>query len=251
MNKLTAAAMAIVALGFVSTAASAQVVTSAGDLILGFQLAGSPTNYEVDLGAISQFTATATLDLSSDLKVSDLTSTYGANWADTTAGVNWGAAATNAGSGNSANNIVLTSQTKPAGLAKASLGVPAGVVNNYETQSGGISGATAAGTSKSALIGNAGAPANTINASWTSTFSNLQTLGDLQTTGASSIDLYQFNGGQFSGTTADLGTLKLSSTGGLTFTGVNAAAVPEPSAYALGICAVLLFVVLRRRATVA
>ena len=47
--------------------------------------------------------------------------------------------------------------------------------------------------------------------------------------------------------TDELGTFSLSSGGVLTFTGADAAAVPEPSAYALGICAAVLFFVLRRR----
>jgi hypothetical protein len=49
------------------------------------------------------------------------------------------------------------------------------------------------------------------------------------------------------GTPTELGTFTVSSAG-VTF---NAAAVPEPSAYALGICAFLLFWVLKRRNSIA
>jgi hypothetical protein len=77
-------------------------------------------------------------------------------------------------------------------------------------------------------------------------------------TGAGSDELYSFTPQSQTGSginktfpyALDLGTFSLSSAGVLTFTG-SAAAVPEPSAYALGICAALLFLVLRRRSTVA
>jgi hypothetical protein len=69
-----------------------------------------------------------------------------------------------------------------------------------------------------------------------------------------SIELYGFQ--EVSGrganlTPNDLGSFSLNSSGVLTYNGINAAAVPEPSAYALGICAILLFIVLKRRHSVA
>jgi hypothetical protein len=258
MNKLTMAALALTVLGFASTAASAQVVTTAGDLILGFQLSSSPTDLELDLGAASLFTTTATLTLTSNLSTADLISAFGSGWASTTAGsgVNWGAAANAgvAGSSTQKYNLDLTSL--------ASAGTPSGkgtnTLNGYyqditqlTTGSGGISGATAASTSTSALIGNSGSPASGIAASYTSQEGKLVGLdSNIEQTGAGSDELYAYIGTGNSGTVTDLGKLTLTSTGALTFTG-SAAAVPEPSAYALGICAVLLFIVLRRRHSVA
>jgi hypothetical protein len=259
MNKLTVAALALVSMAFASTAASAQVTTSPGDLILGFQITAapnsSPTDLEVDLGSYSLFTTTATIDLSSKLSVNDLISAFGSGWANGTAGVgvNWGAAA-NAAGGTSATkyNLDITSVgAKPNGLGTNTLNGYYQDIVGLTGGSGGINGSPVASTSTSALIGNSGSPASGIANSYTGQESKLAGLnGNIEMTGAGTDELYQYVGAGNTGSTVDLGTLKLTSAGGLTFTG-SAAAVPEPSAYALGICAVLLFIVLRRRATVA
>jgi hypothetical protein len=262
MNKLTVAALALVSMGFAATAASAQTVTTTpGDLILGFEITAapnaSPTDLEIDLGPESQFIATSTINLSSKLNVNDLISTFGATWSSNVAGVgaSWGAAADiPGGTGFNANNLILTSTAaKPNGVSYSTLHGYYGDISGLTNNSDSINGKPVAGTSSSALLGNSGAPASGIADSWTSQRGNLTGLNqNIEQTGAGTDELYEYigNGTAAQSSTVDLGTLTLSPTGALTFTG-SAAAVPEPSAYALGICAVLLFIVLRRRATVA
>ena len=258
MNKLTVAALALTAVGFASTAASAQVVTSTGDLVLGFQLAGNPTDLEVDLGSQSLFTPTAVLNLSSDLSVNDLTNTFGANWTSGTSGtgVQWSVSGDVPGSGVSKYNLDVTS-TVTLGSASgtgANILKPYNVdIANLVTGGGGLSGATAAGTSVSALIGSQASPASGIANSYTSQEPQIASLtANIEQTGAGSVDLFQYQATSTSaGTVVDLGTFTLGSNGSLNFNGISATATPEPSAYALGICAALLFLVLRRRASVA
>src|ERR1700691_5007668 len=88
MKKLITSSAAILAsVALLHTAATAQVAPPSqppeGDLILGFQTAspntGSSDNLEVDLGSDSLFTTSATLNLSSELAVSDITGDYGSN----------------------------------------------------------------------------------------------------------------------------------------------------------------------------
>ena len=253
MNKLTMAALALVALGFASTAASAQVAAGNNDVILGFQIAsgtGSNTNLEVDLGSISQFSKTAVLTLN-QLNVNDLTGTYGSTWADLSAGVNWSVAA----EGTASNTFLLTSTTSIKTASGSTLAAPYGQIGNL---AGGLNGqAVTANSASAAAIGTNSAPASGISTSYTSleAGTGYGYAPNAEQTGAGTDELYSFAPGVKSGgvfpSANDLGTFSLGTDGTLTFTGINAAAVPEPSAYALGICAVLLFVVLRRRQMVA
>jgi hypothetical protein len=253
MNKLTMAALALVALGFASTAASAQVVAGNNDVILSFQIAsgtGSNTNLEVDLGSASQFTNTAVLTFN-QLNVNDLTGIYSSSWADSSAGVNWSVAA----EGTASDKFLLTSTTPIKTSSSSLLAAPYGQIGNL---AGGLNGQAATANSPSAAaIGNNSNPASGIANSYT--FLEAGTgygyAANAEQTGAGTDELYSFApaskvGGQFPAA-GDLGTFSLSSDGVLTFNGINAAAVPEPSAYALGLCAVLLFLVLRRRQMVA
>jgi len=253
MNKLTVAALAFAAIGLASTAASAQNVSAgSNDLILGFQIAsgtGSNTNLEVDLGSYSLFTTSAQLTLT-QLSLSDLTSTYGSSWSNASTGVNWSVA----GVTPTTNNFYATSTTSIKTASGSTLAGPDGQISSL---AGGLNGnpQTANSTAASAIGSNA-TPASTLPTSYTSleAGNGYGYIPNAETTGANTDELYKFApgvkvGGVFPAA-VDLGTFSLSSGGVLTFNG-SAAAVPEPSAYALGICAVLLFLVLKRRHSVA
>jgi hypothetical protein len=245
MNKLTKVAMlAIVAASLASVSASAQnVSTSANDLILGFEITdnsgqGATSDLEVDLGSITNFTNTASLTLS-QLSVADLVSTYGSGWA-TRSDLAWGAAGV-ISAGSETFDATINAPSSAKNSSQSALNAPTGAI----------------GALYQGLLAN-----STAN-SWTGERTNL---------GGSSSDFQYFNPTQVTDTTAPvgsinlysffpssgrspapptlLGSFSLSSAGALTYVG-SAYAVPEPSAYALGICAALLFVVLRRRQTVA
>jgi hypothetical protein len=253
MNKLTVAALALAAISLASTAASAQTVSvGANDLILGFQVpsgTGAAYNLEVDLGSYTNFTAsTPTLTLS-QLSVADLVSTFGSSWATT---VTWSVAGDNTASGFDMTSTQLVKTNSQGGLAGAFGQI--GSLNSTLAQQ-----APTANSASSAIIG--GSPAaSAVPGSYTATEmgNGYGFVPTAEQTGAGSDELYSFTPQSQTGSginktfpyALDLGTFSLSSAGVLTFTG-SAAAVPEPSAYALGICAALLFLVLRRRSTVA
>jgi hypothetical protein len=256
MNKLTVAALALAAISFASTAASAQTVSAGlNDLILGFQLPsgssqqGASTDLEVDLGSFTNFTASTQTITLPQLALADLTSTYGSSWATT---VDWSVAGNNTSSGFDMTSTQLVKTSSQGGLS--------GAVSAIGGLIAGLNGQPAtANSSSAALIG--GSPAaSSIGNSYTSeeAGNGYGFVPTAEQTGAGSDELYSFTPQSQTGTgvhktfpnAIDLGTFSLSSAGVLTFTG-SAAAVPEPSAYALGICAALLFLVLRRRSTVA
>ncbi|HEV3271736.1 MAG TPA: hypothetical protein VGZ93_06090 [Candidatus Methylacidiphilales bacterium] len=277
MNKLTVAAMALAAIGLASTAASAQTVNPGPyDLVLGFQLAGNNTDLEVDLGPITTLNLTpgAVTNLSSDLSVSDLTSTYGTGWvtnSSTTGGVNWSVAGLNAV--NDGASFYGTSTSTPSSVRTSSASGLSGAWGQIldlaqgSAGSGSLNGAPVASTSSSALIGgsvNAVNPGGTSAGNLSESYTSLEGgngysfLPSAEQTGVGTDTLFSFTpqnkvSNKYPLAT-DLGTFSLTDPNGpsgalsLTFT---AASVPEPSAYALGICAVLLFLVLKRRHSVA
>lgn len=267
MNKLTVAAVAFAAIGLASTAASAQTVSvgSGQDLILGFQLGTSPTDLEVDLGSYTLFnnaTPGSVTNLSSLLSATDL-ATLTASWNSTTSGtgVNWSVAGITTTSSTPNANFDVTSTTGIKSSSQSTLVTPYGIIAQL---AGGLNGQPKASTTSSALIGSATTPANTISSSYTS-LENGNGYGfvpSAEQVGVGSDELYSFTPQTKSVGTGknatypsaiDLGTFSLtdnSGVAGLTFT-ASAAAVPEPSAYALGICAGLLFLVLKRRHSVA
>jgi hypothetical protein len=253
MNKLTAAALALAAIGLVSTSASAQSTVSAGadDLILGMQLNGVNTDFEVDLGSFSLFTTTSTHTF--DLSTSDLTS-IDASWASNVGGtgVQWSVAGVT-GSGNtfyatstasSAPKLESNAATSPAQSAIGSLAAAMTEPSGF-----GSNGVTSGG----ALIGTNSNPASGITGSYTNeeggqgaTPYNFNSLVSLEQTGTGSDVLYSFVG--HSGTepaAPELGTFTLGSNGVLTYNGV--AAVPEPSTYALLGLGALALLFMRRR----
>jgi len=249
------AALTFAAIASASTFASAQTVSAGSeDLILGFEVTdgagqGATTDLEIDLGSASLFTASYSQTFSQVL-AADLTATYGSNWA-TRGDISWGVAGV-LSDGSTSNAFDLTSQTVPKtsnnnGLASgfSAISALAGGLNN-QTALTSSSAADVSTTQASSWKGE-----RTVSAS--SDFNALSGAGVSETTSTTgSIDLYQFepSTARPAPNATDLGTFSLTSGGVFTFTG-EAAAVPEPSAYALGICALVLFVVLRRRSTIA
>lgn len=269
MNKLTVAALAFAAIGLASTAASAQTVSvgSPQDLILGFQLvnsatANSPTDLEVDLGSYTLFNNAApgtTLNLSSLLSATDLT-TLASSWNSTTSGtgVTWSVAGITSATATPTASFDVTSTTS---IKTGTQNTLQPIYSTISSLAGGLNNQPQASTASSALIGSASNPASGISSSYTA-LENGNGYGfvpNAEATGATTDVLYSFTPQTASGghggsepPAITLGTFTLTDNGGVAgFTFTTPAAVPEPSAYALGICAVLLFLVLKRRHSVA
>jgi len=260
MKKLiTVTALALAVVSLVSTHASAQ---SAGtlDLILGFQASGGTganTNLEIDLGPASNFATTTSSTSFSQLLGSDLTATYGSNWATRT-DLSWGISGI---TDNLGNNTFDTTINTSNPRVSSDLSGPAGVMSSLV---GGFNSGTLAGNANAVTVGNGTTPASTIGNSYTSLvgagggtndygfFQHGQTQ-DVNATGPlGSLELYHyFQSGKVSGKfplATDLGTFTLGGSGStatLTFQGV--AAVPEPSTWMLALCGLLLILVIRRR----
>lgn len=256
MNKLTKVAiLALTAAGFASISASAQNVNSGAlDLILGFQVddgtnPGATSNLEVDLGPASNFTTTTALETLPQLSVADLTSVYGTNWASR-GDLEFGIAGVTNGT------LVTFDMTDSGTPAESSnLSAPYGAISGL---SGGINSATQTSNSTSAGVvpttqGNSfSSEENGANGDY-NYFNPTGSTQTLTSGSGASINLFSFAqaGGKTPPLAPELGTFSLSSSGVLTYVGINPTATPEPSAYALGICAVLLFLVLKRRHSVA
>jgi hypothetical protein len=254
--KYTAVALALIAAASFTTSAKAAV---AGDLILGiYDTDGTVTNsYEVDLGAYSTLSTGETFNLGST--ISSLFS------ADSTPSLVFdiaGSASTLANSGGlTKKEVALTASMLPSLPASGGNGVEnTSIAGEYQTFNNplgtlgaGVSSngtaftevSVANGTTGSfegeinALPGSygygGGAPAVVLSPYSTSASANLYTVlnSTSQETATDGTDVFQFGG-----TAADTT---------LTFDPV---ATPEPSAYALGLCAVALFWVLNRRRSV-
>jgi hypothetical protein len=272
--KLTTALAGIAAAAILSTSAHAQVYTTytSGDLFLGFEQSGNASDYLVDLGQATQFidaTHPLTFQLSAGTS-GDLPTIFGTNWASNsqTNLVQWGVIGNdqsqNIASDPDGNTIWYTkgetvagTQTTPptrgTGSALTNL---SNTIQNLETAStGGYANTLSTANGNNAIVESSSA-AN----SWTSfhpgTYSGGTAFGigtEIEQPGSGSdtgptdsvLDLYQVNTRTGTNQPADfLGTLSLSSAGVLTF---DPESVPEPSAYALGITAVVLLVVLNRR----
>jgi hypothetical protein len=258
MNKLTKTAMlALLAVSFAAVSASAQNVPAGpDDLILGFQVTdgagqGGTSNLEVDLGDISLYTPVTSYTLS-QLAVADLVSTYGSNWA-TRSDLSWGVAGV---SSVGTNQFALTYSGSSAPSDSSAQAVPYGAIGALP---GGLNTtAHTANSTSSAVLptsqGNSYTGELTDGGTTSADFQFFSQTDITDVNGGAgavgSVDLYTFNQG--TGRTQPPATLdgvfSLSSDGTLSFNA--AAAVPEPSAYALGICAVLLFIVLKRRQSV-
>lgn len=266
MKKLIlSSVLALVAAAAATSSASAQVVLNSGDLILSFRITsgsgtGATTNLEVDLGAATNFEGLApgtVLSLNSGsgsnpgLNVADLVATYGANWA-TRADLSFGVTGATTNLNTGANSVWIGT---PNGTNKPNNAFD---LSTLEGQAVGIY-SNLTGTGNSSTTGTAPADPNS-SGNYTGTvrptgattdynFFNYTTENSVQKGSPAKLELFSMVEGN-TNKSKDDGYFLLSSNGTLTFN-VAGAAVPEPSAYALGICAVLLFLVLKRRQSVA
>jgi hypothetical protein len=274
-TKITSAIVALAIAAVLGTSAHAQVAGyNEGDLLLGFEQqngSGGVTSndYVVDLGSASTFIGASTLTF--NLSTANLISAFGTNWANNTpAGslVQWGVVG-----GSDANGpITLGSQTLQENTLFYTLGeknvgtkatAPATASNSFQ---GNINGniqqfaldyqGTNPGVTGSIIASNdsIGWSANTpsTNAFGSNKAIEQPSSGSYTGPTNSQLDLYQLNNTTDTPSSTKgvyLGDFSLSSGGVLTFNG--AAAVPEPSAYAMGVIAAALFFVLRRRKALA
>jgi hypothetical protein len=270
-NKITSAAMALALAIVLGTSAHAQTYNT-GDVLLGFEQSGSANDYEVDLGAFTQF-ADATSPVTLQLSVTDLNTAFGSTWSSNSTSVSdpdlvqWGAigsgalhGVTTVGSTSLAADTLFytvgevtpgTQSTPPTEHSSTSQGTTVTQLVNATTGSGGFTSGTLTGNGTlQAIIQSATATnsyAYEINSK-----SDFEIGSDIQqpTSGSftgptdSVLDLYQLNPVN-GGTASYLGDFSLSSGGTLTF---DPAAVPEPSTYALmGVGAMFLIWNLRRK----
>ena len=247
MNKLTAATMALIALSLASLTASAQVSPGASDLVFGLQIAGSNKALEVDLGDVSPFFAPTPFSL--QLSTADLNA-VGSNWA--TAGT-WGVIGFPGDTADyAATETSLSGNVQPQGSQQAA----SNLINDTVQNIGSLSTEAVGTTANSEVVGNGSNAATGITDSFAKGAGNsfgALNLNNLLLSGTGNNELYYYDPANGTGSTPlDLGTFNLSADAGgalLTFDVMQA--TPEPSAYALGICAILLFLVLRRRQMVA
>jgi hypothetical protein len=279
LTKLTTAVAALAAAAVFTTAARAQ---TSGDLFLGFEQSGNSSDYVVDLGQASQFadaTSALTFQLSAGTN-QDLNTIFGNSWASNSNGstdVQWGVVGVDPSKLDStvANTVWFTlaettpgTQSTAPTLANSLLNQVAGNI-----QSLGFN-ATAANS-----IYNSNPTSNTSSSStpgyiqvagnpdsWTSyqpgVYSGSDGFGlgrsiEQPSTGSGSgptdsvLDLYEDVPGASNGATDFLGSFSLNNSGLLTFDPNSVASTPEPSAWALGVTAVVLFLVLKRRKAIA
>jgi hypothetical protein len=274
-TKITSALVALAIAAVLSTSAQAVSTTyNEGDLLIGFEQqngSGGVTanNYVVDLGAVSSFIG-ATSNLTFNLNTTDLVSAFGSAWASNTGNqVQWGviggsdlSTSITVGSYTLKKNTLFLTQgeitpgtqsPKPATGSNSTQGNINGNIQQFALDFAGVSESSANAAivpSNDAIGWSASSPGN--GAAFGSSFAIEQPASGSNTGPTNSVlDLYQLNNTtNTSGSTAIyLGDFTLSSGGVLTF--VGAQAVPEPSAYAMGVIAAALFFVLRRRKAIA
>jgi len=267
-NKITSAALALALAAVLGTSAHAQTYNT-GDVLLGFEQSGSANDYEVDLGAFTQF-ADATSPVTLQLSVTDLNTAFGSSWSSNsqTDLVQWGVIGSGQLHGNTTvNGTALnadtlfytvgevtpgTQSTAPTEHSTTVQGTVVSQIVNATTGSGGFTSGTLTGNGTlQAIIQSASATDS--YAYEISSKSNFEIGSSIQQPGSgtgqgptdSVLDLYQLNPVN-GGTATYLGDFSLNSGGVLTF---DPAAVPEPSTYALmGIGAMFLIWRLRRKA---
>jgi len=281
LTRISSAALALAITAILGTSAHAAPPTyNPGDVIIGFQQTNSSNDYEVDLGSASRFLG-ATSNLTFNLSVTDLNSTFTSNWASNSATnlVQWGVI----GASNKAvsGDLVLGSWTLPANTlfytkgeltpgtlttapAEKSSSLQGNINNNIAIFDGQFAAPTSAQTAGStaslqAIDLAAGSSGSFDKENATSNFgiasgnagSILQnSLSAFDGPTNSVLDLYELTptNADVTKPTTLLGEFSLSSGGVLTFDAANVAAVPEPSTYALmGVGALLLVWRLRRK----
>ena len=264
-TKLTTAVMALAAAAVLATSArAADTFYSSGDLLLGFELSGNANNYLVDLGQASQF-VNASSPLQFSLSTADLSSIFGSSWASNSATslVQWGVVGNDQSAAVQASPATIwytkgevtagTLTTPPIRGTVSALNSVSSTIQNLETGLGGYDGNVSTANSTHAVIQSSSA-----DNSWSSfspgtgTAFGIGTSVEQPLTGSATgptnsvLDLFQVSPKTASNQPATLlGEFSLGSGGVLTFT--PAQSVPEPASYALGITAILLFVVLKRR----
>ena len=266
MNKYIASSLVALALT-VSAMGTPTVTAGKNDLILGFRASsgtGSGTNLEIDLGSVETLKAVAsgsTYDFSSSLSLSDLQTAYGNTsgtdlWSRST--VFFGVAGTTgkltAGATEAASTVWLTrtSASFNTGQSAAGLNTPSGKLEQLYTGLNGLSSTSnsAVTASLASSGGNAWSTLLTADSGFGSGTSVQTGLGVSVT---KTLYLYEMQPSDV--VSSGNGVTKLGSfafntgTGSLVYTSAfTAAAIPEPSTYAMIAGAFMLgFVALRRR----
>jgi hypothetical protein len=263
LKKRTLALLALAGTALIlPTGAKAQTLPSNdGDLYLQVaDTADSVTgSYAVDLGNISEFTTTASLNLgnlSADLNtVFGPVENNGLTWQESDA--DWlvvGAIqkTSTIGPWNEGSEfITAVTSFNPSSLGSRAVRNFGSNFSGITDGDGGISGTAGSephsiySLTSTDLAINPNVPSENLGANVDETFSDgfpssLELLGG------------QGNGSPPGGATSSvsvIGTFSIDNSGDLTFEGIDAAAVPEPSSWALTLSGVVLFVVLRRRAS--
>jgi hypothetical protein len=222
--------------------------TQAGtlDMLLGFNDAAGPASanndYVIDLGVASQFTATSFVDLSGLFNATTFNTAFGSD----------GNEATDVAAGAGAGNIAVPGFLYQTSPASALTGTPlAGALQNAAAKLGG----STIGEYASSTLG--GWSANVASAPGVTTASTVSAYTAnplaLTSSGILSEQIYESlttpNGrSTVVGPWTDLGTLSVNTTtGAITWQGINFSAVPEPSTYGALAGAGLLAVSLRRQ----
>ena len=271
-NMQMTAVLALVGTAFIETSASAQSA-STGDLILGFRIndsttPGNTTNLEVDLGAYTNYTnleGTGTVEQlnvgagnyvgvngAGGLSVTDLQNAFGNGTSNplwnTRSDLIWGVAGSR---GSPSNETFLTSTSTLFDNTTLGVAVPVTALYNgfgnvtltgNSTTAGTIATSTAGGWTYQ-VTNNGG------NAAGNDFATGLNLEQGVSSTGTETLNLYDLTKHPSTTAATLVGTFNLASNGTFTFD-ATPAAVPEPSAYALGICAMLLFLVLKRRSAI-
>jgi len=247
----TVAALAVIALASFTSSAMAQTTPATGDLIFGAYDTNNTglASYELDLGSFGSLTNGETWNLGSTV-----TSAFSS---DSSASLLWNIAATGGSAGGSTlarKEVALTVESLPSLPANNTTEYGA-IANLYSGFSAGTSVSLPSNTSSNG----AAIEAATVSSGSSNSF-------ETQFVQGSANGGYGYGPG-FSDTypSSDSVTLELIpnvtsgastdgvfvlSNGGDTLT-YNPTATPEPSAYALALCAVALFWVLKRRNSIA
>jgi len=221
------------------------VSSAQAQMLLGFNDAAGPTSaqndYVINLGSLSQFTTTASLNLSSDFSASTFNTAFGSDL-------------------NALNEVtagVVGGNSSPRQLFETSVGIPRSNVSSSQMNSALSEAQTPV----------AGEYVSTSSTGWTVNVAASATANGTIVTGADVGDEAVNPMGTLSGGVlteqlwentkngaltapngwVDIGTININpTTDSVTFPGANVSAVPEPSTYGLLAGAGLLVVALRR-----
>jgi hypothetical protein len=241
------AALALIAAASFTSSAMAASLGSTGDVILGVYDSNSTTipSYEVDLGNISTLTAGETFNLGT---------TLASNFSgDTSANLVF-----NIFSAPSSTTYALLSTSAITPASGSSGTQPITYVNNiYNDQ--GSTAVTLPSTMSSNGTAIAAATSGDSDSFYSQGGSASPALGavgatnpTLSSSGASSvITFYGVTVGAHSASQTVDGTFQFGTVSGNEILTFDPTATPEPSAYALGLCTVVLFWVLKRRRSIA